>query len=130
MYGLSNFELPSCLDEVNAFVLPGGKVFVCSGIFNLTRNEAGMATVLGHEMSHGLANHFGEKMSETLVVTVLVGSLIMLSFVGALAIGLFLNPLLKVVFTAPMSRIQESEVSRKLLNHHYSLYHLHSQLLP
>ena len=37
-------------DEKNAFVLPGGKVFVFTGILPVTQNENGLATVLGHEV--------------------------------------------------------------------------------
>src|SRR5882672_3903933 len=38
--------------EANAFCLPGGKVGVYSGILVLTKDDAGLATVLGHEISH------------------------------------------------------------------------------
>ena len=37
-------------DEKNAFVLPGGKVFVFTGILPVTQNEDGLAAVLGHEV--------------------------------------------------------------------------------
>lgn len=36
--------------ERNAFVLPGGKVFVFTGILPITENRSGLAAVLGHEV--------------------------------------------------------------------------------
>lgn len=41
----------------NAFALPGGKIGINSGMFQVTRNEAGLAAVLGHEMAHVTLNH-------------------------------------------------------------------------
>ena len=53
---------------VNAFCLPGGKVGVYTGILKITADEAGMATVIGHEVSHAIARHGGERMSEALLI--------------------------------------------------------------
>jgi Zn-dependent protease with chaperone function len=50
-------------NEVNAWCMPGGKIVVYSGILPITKNEAGLATVLGHEVSHALANHGAQRMS-------------------------------------------------------------------
>ena len=54
--------------EVNAFCLPGGKVGVYTGILPITRDESGMATVLGHEIAHAVARHGGERMTEAMLV--------------------------------------------------------------
>ena len=54
--------------EVNAFCLPGGKVGVYTGILQITRDESGMATVLGHEIAHAVARHGGERMSEAMLL--------------------------------------------------------------
>lgn len=48
---------------VNAFALPGGKVAVYTGILKYTENEAGLAAVMGHEVSHALLRHGGERIS-------------------------------------------------------------------
>jgi len=49
----------------NAFCLPGGKIVVYTGILPLTRNDAGLATVLGHEVSHATAEHAAEKIERS-----------------------------------------------------------------
>ncbi|MEW6158650.1 MAG: M48 family metallopeptidase [Verrucomicrobiota bacterium] len=54
--------------EANAFCLPGGKIGVYTGILPITRDEEGLATVLGHEVAHAAAHHGGERMSEALVM--------------------------------------------------------------
>ncbi|TPG66437.1 M48 family metallopeptidase [Hymenobacter nivis] len=53
--------------EVNAWCMPGGKVVVYTGILPLTRDENGLAVVLGHEISHAVARHGAERMSDQLV---------------------------------------------------------------
>lgn len=49
--------------EVNAWCMPGGKIVVYSGILPITKDDSGLATVLGHEVSHALANHGAQRMS-------------------------------------------------------------------
>jgi predicted Zn-dependent protease len=51
----------------NAWCMPGGKVAVYTGILPFTRNEAGLAVVLGHEVAHAIAEHGNERMSEALL---------------------------------------------------------------
>src|SRR4029079_9338832 len=46
----------------NAYCLPGGKIVVYTGILPLAQNDAGLATVLGHEVSHATAEHAAEKI--------------------------------------------------------------------
>lgn len=58
------FNLLDDPKTVNAWCLPGGKVAVYSGILPVTRDENGLAVVLGHEISHALARHGGERMSQ------------------------------------------------------------------
>ena len=54
--------------QANAFCLPGGKVAVDTGILPITRDDAGLAAVLGHEVSHAIARHGGERISQQLAV--------------------------------------------------------------
>jgi predicted Zn-dependent protease len=56
--------------QANAFCLPGGKVAVYTGILPITRDDAGLAAVLGHEVSHAIARHGGERVSQGLLVQV------------------------------------------------------------
>ncbi|CAN0526939.1 unnamed protein product, partial [Ectocarpus sp. 8 AP-2014] len=51
-------------ENMNAFVLPGGKVVVFTGLLEVTPNEDALASVLGHEVGHVVANHAGEKLSK------------------------------------------------------------------
>jgi predicted Zn-dependent protease len=54
--------------EANAFCLPGGKVGVYTGLLPITQTEAGLATVIGHEIGHAVAHHGAERMSHQLVM--------------------------------------------------------------
>ncbi|OUD36670.1 M48 family metallopeptidase [Flavobacterium sp. FPG59] len=49
--------------EVNAWCMPGGKIVVYSGILPVTKDDAGLATVMGHEVSHALADHGAQRMT-------------------------------------------------------------------
>lgn len=51
---------------VNAFCLPGGKVAVYTGILPVAKTEAGLATVMGHEIGHAIARHGGQRMTNQL----------------------------------------------------------------
>ncbi len=51
--------------EINAWCMPGGKIVVYSGILPITKDEAGLAAVMGHEVAHALANHGQQRMSAT-----------------------------------------------------------------
>ena len=50
--------------EVNAGAIAGGKVIVYTGILPIAGSDAGLATVLGHEVGHVLAHHTGERLSQ------------------------------------------------------------------
>jgi metalloendopeptidase OMA1, mitochondrial len=49
--------------QVNAFCLPGGKVFVFTGILPVAENDDQLATVLSHEIAHALAHHSSERLA-------------------------------------------------------------------
>jgi predicted Zn-dependent protease len=100
----------------NAFVLPGGKVFVYTGILSITLNEHGLATVLSHEVAHATARHGGERVSQTLLVNAGLaavqiglskeGSRMSAQVMAALGAGVSVGILL------PFSRLHESEADR------------------
>ena len=97
-------------DEPNAFVLPGGKVFVMTGILPICRGQDGLAAVLGHEIAHNVAGHVAEKMSKSMIYS----ALSMVLSMGAFALGLPYSPSLassaiEYGLAMPNGRAQESE---------------------
>lgn len=90
--------------EKNAFALPGGSIFVFTGILPVCQNDDGLATVLSHEIAHVLARHPAEKMSGFTVVYALGLLMDMLGF----DIGLS-RMALNLLMALPNSRTMESE---------------------
>lgn len=68
-------------NDVNAFCMPGGKIVVYTGILPITKDENGLATVVGHEVAHAIAKHSNERMSQQVA----------LEYGGAIAGGLLKN---------------------------------------
>jgi predicted Zn-dependent protease len=54
--------------EPNAFALPGGKIGVHTGIFPITQTEAGLATVLSHEIAHVTLRHGAKRMTQQVAI--------------------------------------------------------------
>ena len=99
--------------QANAFCLPGGKVAVYTGILPITRDDDGLAAVLGHEIAHAVARHGGERVSQSLIVQLGLGAtqaaladrdpVVVQSVTALLGAGASVGLLL------PWSRAQESE---------------------
>lgn len=67
-YSTQPWEVRVFVDKSpNAFALPGGKVGVNTGMFNLIRSQDELAAVLGHEIGHVVAHHHNERVSRQLV---------------------------------------------------------------
>ena len=114
---IKNFQWQFNLIEddktANAWVMPGGKAAVYTGILPFTQDETGLAVVLGHEVGHALANHGNERMSQELLANMggtalsvalssqpqMTQELAMAAFGAGSSIGVLL----------PYSRLQESE---------------------
>ena len=96
---------------VNAFALPGGKVAIYTGILKHTKNEAGLAAVMAHEVAHALQRHGAERMSRGILDKIAEIGVIAGAATGAvdptLAIGAM--SAYGVSVTLPHSRLQESE---------------------
>lgn len=100
----------------NAWCMPGGKVVFYEGILPFTRNENGLAVVMGHEIAHAVARHGNERMSQQLVTQ--LGGLALTKaleekpeetqqiFYAAYGIGSQIGVLL------PYSRLHEKEADR------------------
>lgn len=95
----------------NAFVIPGGKIFVFTGILPICKTESGLATVLGHEVAHQVLRHTAERMSSMKVVFLLTT---VLSIIG-LDFG-FSRALVTLLMTLPNSRTSEIEADQVGLN--------------
>ena len=54
----------------NAWCMPGGKIAVYTGILDITKNESGLAAVMGHEIAHAVAKHSVERASRGMVVNI------------------------------------------------------------
>lgn len=97
----------------NAFCLPGGKVVVYTGILDVAKNDAQLATVMAHEVAHALARHGAERMSSAMVQQGIqvIGNIVLQSsapqytnvFNQAYGVGSQLGVML------PYGRLQESE---------------------
>jgi predicted Zn-dependent protease len=94
--------------EANAYCLPGGKIVVFSGILPLTKNDAGLATVLGHEVAHATAEHVAERI-ERRHLTEVAAAIIAGGVAFTPAQFLKITALLGVGSSLPFSRSQESE---------------------
>ena len=102
--------------QANAFALPGGKVAVYTGILPITRDENGLAAVLGHEIGHVVARHGGERVSQQMLVNVgLEATMAALSGgnpATVQAVASLLGAGATVGVHLPWGRAQESEADR------------------
>lgn len=65
-YGITSWEVVVFdSKQVNAFALPGGKIGVYSGLLKVAKNQDQLATVIGHELTHVLAQHSNERLSRS-----------------------------------------------------------------
>jgi predicted Zn-dependent protease len=104
--------------EVNAWCMPGGKVVVYTGLLPITQNETALAIVLGHEITHAVAGHGRERMSQQMLAQGI-------QVAGDVALGSNPNtvnifnqvygPAAQIGVLLPYSRKQESEAD------HYGL---------
>lgn len=93
-------------DTPNAFCLPGGKIFVYTGLLKYATTDAELAAVMGHEVGHAIARHGAERSSQSQAAGLVgsVGSVILgPAFDAAYGLGVNYGILM------PYSRLQESE---------------------
>jgi predicted Zn-dependent protease len=102
-------------NEVNAWCMPGGKVVVYTGILPVTQNEAALAVVLGHEITHAVASHGKERMSQQLLAAGIQQAGQGVLSRNSQALGIFnavYAPAAQVGVLLPNSRNQELEADR------------------
>jgi predicted Zn-dependent protease len=103
-------------DTLNAWVMPGGKVAVYTGILAVAENDEGLAAVLGHEIAHVVADHGNERMSQALLTQLGGAALsVALSQQPERTRGLFMAAYgagSQVGVLLPYSRLHESEADR------------------
>lgn len=99
--------------QVNAFVLPGGKIAVYDGLLSVAKNQHQLAAVLGHEVAHVTARHSNERASRAMMTGVTVDIVAILLGGGyadqtrAASDTLRMGAALGIL--NPFSRMQESE---------------------
>ncbi len=111
-----DFKVIDDNEQINAFALPGGKVAVYTGILPVAQTDAGLATVMAHEVAHVAARHGGERVSTGVIAQL-----------GAVGIGAAMGGSDPFVYQAvmqayglganvgvllPFGRSQESEADR------------------
>lgn len=99
------FDVPG---QINAFAMPGGKVGIFSGLFDLVKTEDELASVIAHEIAHVTARHTHERMSHMGIVKLGSGTSSILT--GGLS-GLVLDPTL-TGHLAAWDRAKEAEADR------------------
>ena len=102
--------------QANAWCMPGGKIAIYTGILKYTKDETGLAVVMGHEVAHAVARHGNERMARGLGISV-----------ATIALGISLNqndPTTRNLFLAvfgagatvgimlPFSRSEETEADK------------------
>ena len=103
-------------DQPNAFVLPGGRVGVNTGLFRIVQNDDQLAAVLGHEIAHSTLRHAAERYSQTQLaqvgLTVAQGVAGSRSATAGRAVGSFGSAGAQLGVLLPFSRQHELEADR------------------
>jgi metalloendopeptidase OMA1, mitochondrial len=89
----------------NAFVMPGGQIFVYTGILPICKDETGLAAVLGHEIAHNVAHHVSERASISAFIIIAAWAFSYLLDVS----GQFGSSIAQLILSLPNSRTQEAE---------------------
>ena len=100
--------------QKNAFALPGGKIAIYTGILTVAKNEAGLATVMSHEIAHVIARHGAQRMTQQMLLQgAMIGAGLSMKnrtqrnlVLTALGVGVLYG------LTLPFSRSHESEADQ------------------
>ncbi len=105
-YPINAWELHVINDpQRQAYILPGGKVFVHTGMLDMCERDDELAIILSHEIMHNVMHHASENLSEA-------APLLILHYMSSFITGLhddLTGMAIEVAFCLPRSRTQESE---------------------
>ena len=102
------FILIDSKETLNAWCMPGGKIAFYTGILDVTANNDGLASVMGHEIAHAVARHSVERASQALAIN--LGTTILdIALEGALSNTSADDYLVNLGLSLPFNRLQESE---------------------
>jgi beta-barrel assembly-enhancing protease len=73
------FHLLKDSKTINAFALPGGQVFITSGLYSLFSSDDQLAAVLAHEIAHVLARHSSQQIAKANLTNGLIDAVIVVS---------------------------------------------------
>lgn len=99
-------------DSPNAFALPGGKIGVHSGLFQVAKNQHQLAAVMGHEIAHVLEGHSNERVSTQFATQSGIGLVGVISGGSSPVQQELLSLLGAGAIVLPFSRAQESEADQ------------------
>lgn len=95
-------------ETLNAWCMPGGKIAFYTGILDITSNQDGLASVMGHEIAHAVARHSLERASQSIAIN--IGATILdIALEGALSSSSADDYLVNLGLSLPFNRLQESE---------------------
>lgn len=75
-----DFHLLNDPQTINAFALPGGQIFITTGLLSRLENKDQLAGVLGHEIGHVVARHSAEKLAQMELAQGLTGAVTMATY--------------------------------------------------
>ena len=101
-----DYMLINAPTTVNAAAIAGGRIIVYTGILPVAQTDAGLATILGHEVGHVMAHHTAERVSQTQLVNV---GAALTSAVGGELLGAVVPAAAQLGYLLPYSRAHESE---------------------
>jgi len=110
------FHLLADPQTINAFALPGGQVFITTGLYKRLQTDGQLAGVLGHEMGHVAARHGAQQIAKQQLTQGISGAAVMASYdpnhptksVGASAMIALIGNLVNLKY----SRFDESQADQ------------------
>lgn len=110
-------------DDLNAFVLPGGKVGYYRGLMEISDRDDHIATVVGHEVGHVTGRHSAERFSQSMAAQgLMIGAQLGTTNMDPQTRSAALTALglgAQVGILLPYSRLQESEADRLGIDYMY-----------